>query len=290
MAERRRGGFGLGRPSWRASAGVVKAVLIARLKIISRYKGALLMDSFLPVVFAAMPIILGVAVGGANAGTNFSERTGTSNYKLYMLIGSCTFMVVSVMLWLVGYWIRREQETGTLESIFLAPARQIYVLSGVTFYALIRTLVAFGTALLIGSLVFGVNPFEGNIAAAIGFLAIGLIPLWGLSMLFGALILRIKEGNSVIQLMTWVVSFLMGIFFPLTLFPPLLQGIALLFPPTVMNDAMRAAMLNLGTFFGSWYASLAVMLAFAFAVPLLGYEMFAHTSRRIRAREGVGQY
>jgi len=283
-------GFGLGKPSWRADLGVVKAVLIARLKIISRYKGSLLMDTFMPVVFAAMPIILGVSVAGANAGGNFAERTGTSNYKMYMLVGSCTFMVVSVMLWLVGYWLRREQETGTLESVFLAPAGQIYVLSGVTLYALIRTIAAFGSALVIGSLLFQVNPLDGNLAAAMGFLAIGLIPLWGLSMLFGALILRIKEANSVIQLMTWVVSFLMGIFFPLAFFPPLLRGIALLFPPTVMNDAMRASLLNLETFFGSWYASLAVMLAFAFAIPLLGYEMFAHTGRRVRAREGVGQY
>jgi len=283
-------GFGLGQPSWRADLGVVKAVLIARLKIISRYKGSLLMDTFMPVVFAAMPIILGVAVAGANAGGYFEETTGTSNYKMYMLIGSCTFMVVSVMLWLVGYWLRREQETGTLESVFLAPAGQIYVLTGVTFYALIRTVAAFGSALVIGSLLFQVNPLDGNLAAAMGFLAIGLIPLWGLSMLFGAMILRIKEANSVIQLMTWVVSFLMGIFFPLAFFPPLLRGVALLFPPTVMNDAMRASLLNLETFFGSWYASLAVMLVFAFAVPLLGYEMFAHTGRRVRAREGVGQY
>ena len=283
-------GFGLGKPSWRADLGVIKAVLIARLKIISRYKGSLLMDTFMPVVFAAMPIILGVSVAGANAGGNFAERTGTSNYKMYMLIGSCTFMVVSVMLWLVGYWLRREQETGTLESIFLAPAGQIYVLTGVTFYALIRTIAAFGSALVIGSLLFQVNPLDGNLAAAMGFLAVGLIPLWGLSMLFGAMILRIKEANSVIQLMTWVVSFLMGIFFPLAFFPPLLRGIALLFPPTVMNDAMRASILNLETFFGSWYASLAVMLVFAFAIPLLGYEMFAHTGRRVRAREGVGQY
>jgi len=282
--------FGLGKPSWRANFDVIITVLIARLKVISRYKGALLMDTFMPIVFAAMPILLGVTIGGANAGEYFEQNTGTQNFKLYMLIGSSTFMVVSMMLWLVGYWVRREMETGTLESIYLSPAKQIYVLSGVASYALIRTLVAFITALLLGSLVFGVNPFEGNVIGALGFLAIGLPPLWGLSMLFGAIVMRIKEANSVINVMTWVVSFLMGVFFPITFFPPILQWIAVAFPPTIMNDAMRASMLNISTFFGSWYASLAVMLIFAFAIPLLGYEMFLHTGRRIRKREGVGQY
>ena len=283
-------GFGLSRPSWRANLDVVVTVLIARLKVISRYKGSLLMDMFMPVVFAAMPILLGVAVGGSSAGQYFQENTGTSNFKLYMLIGACTFTVVSIMLWLVGYWIRREQETGTLESIFLAPAKQVYVLTGVTIYSLLRALSAFVVALVVGSLVFGVNLLEGNILGAIGLLMLGLLPLWGLSMLFGAFIMRVKEANSIINVMTWVVSFLMGVFFPIAMFPPLLQWVAAIFPPTIMNDAMRASLLNLSTFFGSWYISLAVMCAAAFTVPLVGYGVFTFTGRSVRRKEGVGQY
>lgn len=283
-------GFGLASPSWRANLDVVVTVLIVRLKVISRYKGSLVMEMFLPVVFAAMPILLGVAVGGANAGQYFQANTGTSNFKLYMLIGACTFSVVSIMLWLVGYWIRREQETGTLESIYLAPARQVYVLTGVTIYSLLRALLAFVVSLVIGSLVFGVNLLEGNVLGAIGILMLGMLPLWGLSMLFGAFIMRVKEANSVINVMTWVVSFLMGVFFPITMFPPLLRWAAAIFPPTVMNDAMRASMLNLSTFFGSWYISLAVMFAAALTVPLVGYGVFTFTGRSVRRKEGVGQY
>ena len=283
-------GFGLARHSWRANLDVVVTVLIARLKVISRYKGSLLMDMLMPVVFAAMPILLGVAVGGSNAGQYFQENTGTSNFKLYMLIGACTFTVVSIMLWLVGYWIRREQETGTLESIYLAPAKQVYVLAGVTIYSLLRALSAFVVALIVGSLVFGVNLLEGNVLGAIGILMLGLLPLWGLSMLFGAFIMRVKEANSVINVMTWVVSFLMGVFFPIAIFPPLLQWVAAAFPPTIMNDAMRASMLNLSTFFGSWYISLAVMFAAAWTVPLVGYWFFSFTGKSVRRKEGVGQY
>jgi len=283
-------GFGLAKPSWRANIDVVVTVLIARLKVISRYKGSLLMDMFMPVVFAAMPILLGVAVGGSSAGQNFQANTGTSNFKLYMLIGACTFTVVSIMLWLVGYWIRREQETGTLESIFLAPAKQVYVLTGVTIYSLLRALSAFVVALVVGSLVFGVNILEGNILGAIGLLMLGLLPLWGLSMLFGAFIMRVKEANSIINVMTWVVSFLMGVFFPIAMFPPLLQWVAAIFPPTIMNDSMRASLLNLSTFFGSWYITLAVMFAAAFTVPLVGYGVFTFTGRSVRRKEGVGQY
>ena len=285
-------GFGLGRPGWRASLDVVRTVLIARLKIISRYKGSIFLEALLPIVFAAVPILIGAAVAGGPeaAQSNFQRNTGTTNYRLYMLLGSSTFMVVSIILWLIGYWVRREQETGTLESLYLAPAKRITVLAGVTTYAMVRGIAAFFISLIVGSLVFGVNPLEGNLLLAFAFLAIGLLPLWGIAFLFGAFILKVKEANSVIQLMQWVVAFLMGVYFPVTVFPPVLRWIATAFPPTIMNDGVRAAVLGLGTLFGTWYLSLAVLFAMAFAVPYVGYEMFLVAERRLKRGEGVGQF
>ena len=283
-------GFGLGRPGWRARYEVVRTVFLARVRIISRYKGAIFMEALLPIVFAAMPVLLGTTVAGPNAGTIFQERVGTSNYRLYMLIGASTFTVVSLMLWLIGYWVRREQETGTLESLYLAPARRLWVLTGVTSYAFLRAMIAFLIAIALGSLVFQVNPFEQGVALALVFLAIGFLPLWGLAFLFGALIMKIKEADSVIQVLQWVLAFLMGVFYPLALLPPYLKAIAGAFPPTVMTDGVRASLLNIDFFYGSEYASLAVLFAMALIVPLLGYEVFEGTERRLRKREGVGQY
>src|SRR3970282_1015126 len=119
------------------------------------------------------------------AAENFCQNTnaacaGPLDYRLYMLVGSATFMVVSLMLWLIGYWVRREQETGTLESIYLAPAKRLHILAGVTSYSLVRSLSAFLVAMVIGSLLFGVNPFDGNLLASIGYLVLRIPALWGL--------------------------------------------------------------------------------------------------------------
>jgi len=290
-------GLGLARPGWQASLGVSWTVFVARLKIITRYKGAILLESFLPVFFAALPILLGTAVAGseANAANNFFKNTsnagqGTTQYRLYMLLGSSTFMVVSLMLWLIGYWVRREQETGTLESIYLAPAKKLHILIGVTSYSLVRSLTAFVVAMVIGSLLFGVNPLDGNLLAAIGYLILGIPALWGLSFIFGALIMRVKEANSVIQLVQWVVPFFMGVYFPVTMFPPLMRITAMAFPPTLMNDAMRSSLLNISSLYGPGYVVLGLMFMAAWITPLLGYEFFGIMERRIRRNEGVGQY
>lgn len=300
------GGFGLGRPGWPAKFEVVRTVFRARIRIISRYKGAIFMEAFLPIVFAAMPVLLGTTVAGPGAAEAFCRtlagdptippgectvlHPSFGNFKLYMLIGASTFTVVSLMLWLIGYWVRREQETGTLESLYLAPARRIWVLAGVTSYAFVRAMIAFVIAIALGSVIFQVNPFERGVPLALVFLAIGFLPLWGLAFMFGAFIMKVKEADSIIQVLQWVLAFLMGVFYPITLLPAYMQTVAGLFPPTVMTDGVRASILDLGYFYGSAYGSLAVLFAMAIVVPLLGYEVFEATERRLKRKEGVGHY
>lgn len=285
-------GLGLARMSPRSNLAIIGTVLKARFLIISRYRGSLFLESLLPLVFAALPILIGVAVAGSDAAAseNFAANVGTGDYKLFMLLGASVFMVVSIMLWIVGFWIRREMEMGTLESIYLAPAKRIHVVSGIASYAFIRAFIAFGVAMALGSLVFGVNPFRADVGTAVMFLVLGLLPLWGLAFLFGALILKIKEANSVINSLQWVVSFVMGVFFPIAAFPPLLRWAALAFPPTWMNQGVRASLLDLSYFFENFYIHLAVMWVFVAVVPLLGYAIFLSTERRLKRKQGLGQY
>jgi ABC-2 type transport system permease protein len=276
----------------KTSFGVFSTVLKARLRIISRYKGALMMELFMPIVFAALPILLGVSIasGGVDVGGNWEETTGTSDFKAYMLIGASTFMVVMLMTWLVGFWLRREMVSGTLESVWVSPAKKYLVIGGVTGYALIRAFVAFILSFLLGSLIFGINPFQGNMLMAVAFILVGLLPLWGISFIFGALILRIKEADSIINLLQWVLSFFMGVFFPVTVLPGFLRLIAQSFPPTWMTNGVRAALLDVGFFFETWYLDLAIIFVFAAVFPLLGYGIFLASERRMKKTSGLGMY
>jgi ABC-2 type transport system permease protein len=248
------------------------------------------MDISIPIIIAALPIFIGSAVGGVNAVQNFAARIGTTEYKLYMLIGAALFMLVTSSLWQIAFWLRRERMTGTLESLYLAPAHRLTVLGGVSFYANLRGLLGLIISIILGSLIFGINPFQGHILIAVAFIVSGLIPLWGTSFFFGSLILKIKEGGTLINLLQWIISFLMGIFYPVTVFPVFLQYIALSFPPTWMNQGTRAGLLNLSYFLGSWYMDLAVLWGFALIMPFLGLSVFRWMENHLRANEGVGQF
>jgi ABC-2 type transport system permease protein len=260
-----------------------------RLTTITRYPGQVVMDIFIPIVFAYMPILLGRSAG-TNATLNFSNNTGTDNYVAFMLIGSSVFTLVNFAFWHVAYWLRWEQESGTLEGLYLAPTHRVWVVAGTALYSCARGLFSACAAYLIGSLVMGLNPFQGEMLLALVFILVGLIPLYSLTLLYGAVILKVKEANALVNLMQWGVSFLMGVFFPIAIFPPMLKLISLMFPPTWMTNGVRSALLGVGYFFEEWYLDLAMLCAFLLIAPLVGYWIFNHTEVSVRKNEGVGQF
>jgi len=280
----------IGKPSLSQTVSAALAETRLRLINISRYPGQMVLEAIIPIVFASMPMLLGRATAGDQAGANFAANTGTANYVAFLLIGSNVFTIVSGAFWHIAYWLRFEQATGTLEAIYLTPTSSVTLLSGVSLYSAIRSGGSAILAYIIGCLVFQVNPFEGNVLLAFAFILVGLVPLYGVAMLFGALVLKVKESNALVGLMQWVVSFLMGIFFPVTVLPPFVRAIALAFPPTWMTNGVRSALLGVGFFFGQWYLDLAVLWAFLFFAPLFGFWVFNRVETGIKRNEGVGQF
>ncbi|MBI3158630.1 MAG: ABC transporter permease [Chloroflexi bacterium] len=266
------------------------ATVRARLLIVSRYKGQLFNEILTPIVLAAMPILLGRATAGDRAAEVFLANTGTANYVGFMLIGSATFVIVSNAFWHIANWLRWEMETGTLESIYLTPTHRVFVAAGTGIYSTSRSTVGAFVAYLIGSAIMGINPFQGDLLIAFLFILCGLIPLFGMTLFYGALVLKLKEANAMLNLMQWVVNFLMGVFFPITVMPAAAQLVAKLFPPTWMTNGVRSAMLGVGYFFGEWYLDLAVLWFFMLAAPMLGIWAFKKIENSVRRNEGVGQF
>ncbi len=274
----------------RSKLSVVLAAARMRLLTISRYPGMLSMDIIVPIVLASMPILLGRAAGGDQAGATFAANTGTDNYVAYMLIGASVFTIVANSFWHIAWWLRWEMETGTLETLYLTPTNRIWIAAGTALYSMMRSTTSGIVAYLIGSFIYRVNPFQGELLLAFLFILVGLLPLYGMTLIFGAIVLKVKEANALIGLMQWVVAFLMGVFFPLAVLPPAVRLLAMAFPPTWMTNGVRSALLGVGFFFGEWYLDLAVLGVFLMIAPLLGYWVFGRVEANVRRNEGVGQF
>ncbi len=271
---------------------LLAALAETRLRLLSasRYPGELFIEIIVPTILASMPILLGQAAAGPTAAANFAANTGTTNYVAYLLIGSNVFTLVTRAFWDIAYWLRFEQEIGTLEAVYLTPTSSLTLAGGVALYSAIRGVLTTSLAYLLGCLVFWVNPFQGDILLALTFILVGLIPLYGLAFLFGALVLKVKETNALVGLMQWLVSFLMGIFFPVAVLPPLVRALALAFPPTWMVNGVRSALLGVGFFFETWYLDLAVLGVFLLFVPLFSMQVFRRVEYGLRRNQGVGEF
>lgn len=276
--------------SLRDNFSVLLASTKVRLIVISRYPGQLIGDIIFPIFFAAMPILLGKALGGNEINQIFKSNTGTDQFAAFMLIGSSTQTIVSFAFWHVAWWLRWEQQTGTLETLYMVPTHRVWVVAGTALYSCVRSILTATISFLLGCLILRVDPFQGEVGLAYLFILVGQIPLYGLTLLFGALILKVKEANSLVGLMQWLVSFLMGVYYPITIFPPFLKAIALLFPPTWMTNGVRSSLLGVGYFLGKWYLDFAVLWAALLVAPMLGYWVFTEVEKSVRRNEGVGQF
>ncbi len=254
----------------------------------------LLMDILVPVFLAAMPILLGQALSGSisAASSNFEKNTGLvgANYVAFIIIGANVFATVTTSLWLFGFFIRREQTLGTLEALFMSPAHQISILIGLTLYVQVRSVITFLGGYFFGCLLFSVNPIQGQVLLALGILLFGLIPIYGLSFLLGALVLKVKQANSLLSTLQWVVGSLMGVFFPVTVLPVTFQVLAYLFPGFWLNYNIQAALMGLEWFFINMYGHLSILFIFAITCPLIGYMIFSKTEYRSKRAEGIGQF
>jgi ABC-2 type transport system permease protein len=272
----------------RWSAALAEARI--RLLHMTRYPGQLALEIVIPLIFAAMPMILGRAIPGGDPAARFEANTGTANYVAFLLVGSTAFVIVTRAFTDIASWLRFEQETGTLEAVYLTPTSAVTLATGVALYSAARSTGTGLVAYLLGSLVFQVNPLEGNVLLAFAFILVGLTPVYAMAFLFGALVIKVKESNELVAVMQWLVCFLMGVYFPVAVLPPLARGLALAFPPTWMVNGVRSALLDVGYFFGTWYADLAVLWVFLLLTPMLSVWLFRRVERNIRRHEGMGAF
>jgi ABC-2 type transport system permease protein len=251
---------------------------------------ARLVDLLMPALVAFVPIILGSAIAGGEAGFNFARYAHTSNFAGFMLIGGGTFLLVTRAFWGFGNWVRQEMQSGTLESLYLAPASMRVVLAGVACAFIIYSTLMFIGALGLGTLLFQITFHFNHWLMALAFLLIGLPPTYGLALLYATLVLRLKETDALIQIAQITTSLLMGVYFPITLFPTALKVVSLLFPPTWLTQGLRGALLETPYLSGSWGLDLSILTFFCLITPLAGYVAFTRTEKLLRTGAGLGEF
>ena len=284
---------------------MIRASFLQYLAVSRSYAGAFVAFIIISTVLAIIPILLGQYIAGADFIRNFEASGGGRHPIAFIIIGMNGWTFISYALWDYSTYMREEQQAGTLESLFLTPANQILVITGRSIVSAILALASFIIGTFTGLLIFDTEILLSQdvflVLVGMMMLFFSFLPMMGISLLLGALIMRFKEIYNITSIIHFALGTLMGVTFPILLLPFFIQFLGFFFPGTWMMQDLRyimtgsppmVAIYGLESLTGIYPAITdgvaIVILAVIWGV--LGWLIFNGTIGRMKRQSGIGTY
>ena len=241
-----------------------------------------------PLVWLTPMYFMGLAFSVNGQALGFAGYTGTTDYISFILIGTVLSNFISAVFWGMGYALKNDMDSGVLESNWLAPISRPVLLMGHTLTNLIVTTITSIVMLVIGALLFGFQTGGSTLAALVIAIPM-LLGLYGFGFMFAAVVMVMREANTLTDVGSFLVQIFSGANFPVTVLPRWLLPIALALPLTYGFDAVRGILLNTNTLLPIML-EYAVMLVFMVAMIVIGLLAFRRLERYVRQRGTLGMY
>jgi ABC-2 type transport system permease protein len=289
----------LARPGWRS---LLRAMLMIAWKdwtIFFRYPLNAVLRVLEPVIWLSPIYFLGksFAMGGTSAlegsgdgggSGGLAAYVGTGDYFTFVLIGAILANYTMSVFWGIGLGLKNEMDAGVLESNWLAPVPHVAFLIGRTLASLGVTTFNNICIVVLAWLLFGFR-VDGDLWAALAVCVPYLLILYGFGFAFSALVLLLRDANTLIDTSNYLVVLFSGTQFPVQVLPRVLLPLALALPLTYGIDLVRSFLLGSETLLPRPLEIAILVLAVTVMVPL-GYGVFKVVERRCRVNGTLGMH
>ncbi|MCD6563972.1 MAG: ABC transporter permease [Thermoproteales archaeon] len=197
--------------------------------------------------------------------------------------------IVGAGLWSFGQAIRREQQTGTLEFLFLTNANRIIMFTRSIFTRGLELTIMFAYMVIVFKLLFGVDIILRNILGVIFILTLGLLIAMGFGEIYGALVLRFKNIGPVTNILEFVILGISGIFFPISRLPDQIRLISLLSPFTYIAEMTRYMAMGIETYLDPGF-ELILMILMAIIFNAIGFVTILYIEKNLKKTGKLGAY
>jgi len=241
-----------------------------------------------PLIWLAPVYFMGQAFSVNGQATGFAAYSGTADYISFVLLGMVINNYIMTVFWGIGYALKQDMDSGVLESNWLMPVPRPILLIGRTFSSLLTTTLMSAAMLLIAALLFGFRP-TGN--ALLGLLPVVpmLIGLYGFGIAFAAVVLLMRDANTLVDISSYMVGQLSGSSFPVQSLPRFLMPLSLALPIPYGIDAVRGYMLKTTTIIPIQY-EIVILVVFMFVMIWVGLAVFNRVERKVRTLGTLGQH
>lgn len=241
-----------------------------------------------PLVWLTPVYFMGLAFSVNGKAQGFAAYSGTSDYMSFILLGTALSNFISAVFWGMGYSLKNDMDAGVLESNWLAPLPRPLLLVGRTLTSLLITAITSMLMLIIAGLIFGFKPTGNALAALLTALPL-LIGLYGFGFAFAAIVLLMREANTMVDISSYLVQLFSGSNFPVNALPRWLLPVALILPLTYGYDAVRGFLLKTKTLLPI-PLEVVMLVVFMFLMVWLGLRAFRALERHVRKLGTLGQH
>jgi ABC-2 type transport system permease protein len=274
--------------TWRSYLSVLRAIAKKDYYHFVRYPLNAVFRIVQPIMWLTPIYFMGQSFKTTGHNAGFARYAGTTDYMSFILVGAMLSSYINSVLWGMGYALKNEMDQGVLESNWLTPVPRFWFLAGQTIANLIFTTIINAGILLMGWLLFGFT-ITGNLLQALAVVLPMLLALYGFGFGFAAIVLMIRDANTLIDVSDYLISIFSGSTFPVQVLPPLLLPIALALPLTYGFDAVRGLLINTITLLPIPY-EVVILLGFMGVTMPAGYVIFRWVERRCQRLGTLGMH
>ena len=265
-------------------------LIIARKdwKVFWRYPLNAVSQILQPVIWVTPVYFMGKAFSTNGQALGFAAYSGSGDYMSFILLGTVLSNFILTVFWGMGYALKEDMDTGVLESNWLTPVSRILILVGRTLASLLTTTITSLIMLVIAGALFGFRPTGNTFAAFLTAIPM-LLGLYGFGFAFAAIVLLMREANTLVDVSSFLVQGLSGSNFPVKSLPYWLIPISLMLPLTYGFDAVRGWLLKTNTLL-PLPTEVALLIVFMFVMLWFGAWVFYRVERRVRTLGTLGQH
>jgi ABC-type multidrug transport system permease subunit len=268
-----------------ASASVAAPLLaIGRrdYSIFNSYRFSLVFD----LLYGLIDLVIYFFISRTFKGVSTADLGGAPSYFAFVTVGIVITLVISAASAEVGWRLREEQLTGTLETLVAHPIRTWQIALGMASWPFAFALLRTAVYLLVAATLLDVDLSHASWTGCFLVLLAAGLALLGLGVALAALVVAFKRGNNLLGLVAVALGFAGGAFFPLDVLPGWLEFIGKLLPTRFIFDGVREAL-----FRGSgWGEDAVVLLGYsALGLPLALWA-FSRALEHARNRGSLAEY